>query len=84
MNIEERFNRILVEHLGIDRERISPEAMLEDDLGADSLDIVELQMSVEEEFEIAIPDEEWRRGATVATCIQLIERKLAAKMPAAA
>lgn len=81
---QERFDRILIEHLGIDPAIIKPETSLSDDLGADSLDVIELFMAVEEEFEIKILDEEERGVATVSDATQLIERKLEAKAQRAA
>ena len=56
---------VIVEQLGVDPERVKAEASFIDDLGADSLDIVELVMAMEEEFEIEIPDEEAEKLKTV-------------------
>ena len=58
MSIEERVKKIIVEQLGVKEEDVKPEASFVEDLGADSLDTVELVMALEEEFDIEIPDEE--------------------------
>ena len=57
-NIEERVKKIIIEQLGVKEEEVKPEASFVDDLGADSLDTVELVMALEEEFDTEIPDEE--------------------------
>src|SRR5215469_16765157 len=61
MALEERVTEIIAEQLGVSKEEVVPEASFIDDLGADSLDIVELVMAMEEEFDIEIPDEPWGR-----------------------
>ena len=58
MSVVEKVNSIIVEQLGVDADEVTPEASFTDDLGADSLDIVELVMAFEEEFGIEIPDED--------------------------
>jgi acyl carrier protein len=58
MSIEDKVKKIIAEKLSVDLEEVVPEASFVDDLGADSLDLVELIMSMEEEFDIEIPDEE--------------------------
>lgn len=58
MSVEAKVKSIIVEQLGVDEDEVTPEASFTDDLGADSLDIVELVMAFEEEFDIEIPDEE--------------------------
>lgn len=58
MSIEERVKKIIVEQLGVKEDEVKPEASFVEDLGADSLDTVELVMALEEEFDIEIPDEE--------------------------
>ncbi|NNL67330.1 MAG: acyl carrier protein [Myxococcales bacterium] len=65
MALEERVTEIIMEQLGVSREEIRPEASFIDDLGADSLDIVELVMAMEEEFDIEIPDEEAEKIQTI-------------------
>ncbi len=66
---------IIVEQLGVDAERIKPEASFIDDLGADSLDIVELIMAMEEEFDIEIPDEDAERLKTVSDVVKYLSGK---------
>jgi acyl carrier protein len=57
LRIRDRAHRLVVEHLGLDPERLTDDASFIDDLGADSLDVVELSMAVEEEFGVEMPDE---------------------------
>ena len=64
MSIEERVKKIIVEQLGVKEEDVKPEASFVEDLGADSLDTVELVMALEEEFDIEIPDEEGMEGGS--------------------
>ena len=64
---------IVVEHLGVDKEKVTESASLLDDLGADSLDAVELVMAFEEEFGIEIPDDAAEKIATVGDAIAFIE-----------
>jgi acyl carrier protein len=65
MSIEDKVKKIIAEKLSVDIEEIVPEASFVDDLGADSLDLVELIMSMEEEFDIDIPDEDAEKLVTV-------------------
>jgi acyl carrier protein len=65
MDVKEKINGIIVEQLGVDAAEVMPEASFIDDLGADSLDTVELVMAFEEEFDIEIPDEIAEKIATV-------------------
>lgn len=74
--VEERVRKIVVEQLGVKEEEVNPEASFVDDLGADSLDTVELVMALEEEFECEIPDEEAEKIGTVRQAIEYIERHL--------
>lgn len=74
MAIEDRVKEIIVEQLGVDSEEVTPEASFIDDLGADSLDTVELVMAFEEEFNIEIPDEEAEKILTVKDAIDYIKR----------
>ncbi|SDC45113.1 acyl carrier protein [Sphingomonas sp. YR710] len=69
----ERVKKIVVEHLGVDAEKVTEEASFIDDLGADSLDIVELVMAFEEEFGVEIPDDAAEKIATVKDAISYIE-----------
>ena len=79
-DISERVARILVDHLGAADEKIVPEALLHDDLGADSLDAVELAMALEEEFGIYISDESMTSLVfTVADLMDLTERAIEAE-----
>jgi acyl carrier protein len=73
MAVADRVKSINVEQLGVDAEEVTPAASFTDDLGADSLDIVELVMAFEEEFEIEIPDEEAEGITTVQDAINYIE-----------
>ena len=72
MNVEEKVQQIVWEQLGVSPEEVKPEASFIDDLGADSLDTVELVMAFEEEFEIEIPDEEAEVIATVKNAVDYI------------
>lgn len=64
--VQPKVKEVIVEQLGVDADRVKPEASFIDDLGADSLDIVELVMAMEEEFGIEIPDEDAEKLKTVA------------------
>ena len=69
---EARVREIICEHLGVGEEEVTPEASFIEDLGADSLDIVELVMAMEEEFEVEIPDEEAEHIKTVQDAVNFI------------
>lgn len=71
-SIEERVKKIVVEQLGVSESEVSPESSFVDDLGADSLDTVELVMALEEEFDCEIPDEEAEKITTVQQAISYI------------
>ena len=76
MNTEEIFNKvkeIIVEQLGVAETAVAPEASFIDDLGADSLDIVELIMALEEEFDTEIPDEDAEKVVTVGDVVDYIK-----------
>ena len=73
MSIEPRIKKIIEEQLGVEGDRIKPEASFIDDLGADSLDIVELVMAFEEEFGVEIPDDAAEKIATVNDAIAYID-----------
>jgi acyl carrier protein len=79
MSIEEKVVDIIVEHLGVDRAQVTPEASFIDDLGADSLDTVELVLAFEEEFDITIPDEEAEKITTVGDVITHLKEHLEKK-----
>ncbi len=72
-DIEERVKKIVVEQLGVKEDQVTREASFVDDLGADSLDTVELVMALEEEFDCEIPDEDAEKIATVEDAIKYIE-----------
>ena len=71
---EEKVKQIIVEQLGVDEAEVTPTAHFVDDLGADSLDIVELVMAFEEAFEIEIPDEDAEKIQSVRDAIDYIEK----------
>ncbi|MBI1195861.1 MAG: acyl carrier protein [Gammaproteobacteria bacterium] len=71
-DIQERVKKIVVEQLGVKEEEVTTEASFVDDLGADSLDTVELVMALEEEFECEIPDEDAEKITTVQQAIDFI------------
>ena len=73
---EERVKEIIVEQLGVDAAAVTPEASFVDDLGADSLDTVELVMAFEEEFDLEIPDEEAENLTTVGRSLDYLKSKL--------
>ena len=76
-NIEDRVKKIVAEQLGVKEDEVSNESSFVDDLGADSLDTVELVMALEEEFDTEIPDEEAEQITTVQLAINYINEKLA-------
>ncbi len=75
MSIQPKVKKIIEEQLGVDPERVKSEASFIDDLGADSLDIVELVMAMEEEFDIEIPDEDAEKLRTVQDVFNYLESK---------
>jgi acyl carrier protein len=74
MAVEEKMIDIIVEQLSVDREKVVPGASFVDDLGADSLDLVELIMAMEEEFDVEIPDEEAEKIVTVQNAIDFVAK----------
>lgn len=78
MNIEERVRTIICDQLAVDADKVTKTASFIDDLGADSLDIVELVMTMEEEFDMDIPDEEAEKLKTVGDVINYIQTKATA------
>jgi acyl carrier protein len=78
-SVEERVKQIIVEQLGVDEAEVTPSASFVDDLGADSLDTVELVMAFEEAFEIEIPDEDAEKIRTVQDAVSYIEQHAKAK-----
>jgi acyl carrier protein len=73
--IEEKVKDIIVEQLGVNPEQVTPQASFIEDLGADSLDIVEMVMAFEEEFGVEVPDEDAEKLQTVGDVIKYIEEK---------
>ncbi|MBF0484821.1 MAG: acyl carrier protein [Candidatus Omnitrophica bacterium] len=75
MAVEEKIKSIIAEQLGVKIEEVTPEASFIDDLGADSLDTVELIMALEEEFNVEIPDEDAEKMTTVGDAMKYIKEK---------
>jgi acyl carrier protein len=73
MAIEEKVKQIVAEQLGVDEDQVTEDASFMDDLGADSLDTVELVMALEEEFDIEIPDEDAEKIQTVRDAVNYIK-----------
>ena len=80
-SIEEKVKDIIVEQLGVNPEQVTPQAKFIEDLGADSLDTVELVMAFEEEFNVEVPDEEAEKLQTVGDVVKYIEDKGENKVP---
>ena len=78
-DIAERVKKIVVEHLGVEAEKVTENANFIDDLGADSLDTVELVMAFEEEFGIEIPDEDAEKITRVKEAVEYIEKNAKSK-----
>jgi acyl carrier protein len=78
-SVEQKVKQIIVEQLGVDESQVDMNASFVDDLGADSLDIVELVMAFEEAFELEIPDEDAEKITTVKDAVEYIENKTAKK-----
>jgi acyl carrier protein len=78
-SVEERVKQIIVEQLGVDEGEVTTTASFVDDLGADSLDTVELVMAFEEAFGIEIPDEDAEKIATVKDAVEYIQKHASAK-----
>lgn len=74
-SIEEKVKDIIVEQLSVNAEQVTPEAKFIEDLGADSLDVVELVMAFEEQFSVEVPDEDAEKLQTVGDVIKYIEEK---------
>ena len=78
-SIEEKVKDIIVEQLGVNPEQVTPQASFIEDLGADSLDIVELVMAFEEEFSVEVPDEDAEKLQTVGDVIKYIQERAKAE-----
>ncbi len=78
MALEDRVREIVIEQLGVSADEVVVEASFIDDLGADSLDIVELVMAMEESFDVEIPDEDAEKIQTIGSAIQYLKGKLEA------
>ncbi len=74
-DIADRVKKIVVEHLGVEEAKVTDNASFIDDLGADSLDTVELVMAFEEEFSVEVPDEDAEKLQTVGDVVKYIEEK---------
>lgn len=72
----DKIKDIIVEHLDVEEDAVTMEASITDDLGADSLDVVDLVMSIEESFDVEIPDEEVENIKTVGDIVKYIENKV--------
>lgn len=77
-SVDERIKKIIVEELGVNDDQVKAEAKFTDDLGADSLDLVELIMRFEEEFGVEIPDEDTEKIVTVADAVNYMNEKVEA------
>ena len=75
MSTFDRIKKVVVEQLDVNEDEVTPAASFVDDLGADSLDVVELVMGLEEEFDIEIPDEDAEKIATVEDALKYVEEK---------
>ncbi len=76
MDIEAKVKEIIMDKLGVEESQIAPEASFQNDLGADSLDIVELVMGFESEFDISIPDEDAEKIGTVGDATNYLKEKV--------
>ncbi|WPM31248.1 acyl carrier protein [Hydrogenobacter sp. T-2] len=76
MDLEQRIKEIIADQLGVEVEKLNPEAKFVEDLGADSLDVVELVMAFEEEFGIEIPDEDAEKIRTVGDVIDYLKERV--------
>ncbi len=72
-DIAERVKKIVIEHLGVEEGKVTDSASFIDDLGADSLDTVELMMDIEDEFDLSIPEEEAQKIITIGDAIKYVE-----------
>ncbi len=77
MDVEAKVKEIIIDKLGVEDSQITPEASFTNDLGADSLDIVELVMGFESEFDISIPDDDAEKISTVGDAVKYLKEKVA-------
>ncbi|MFD1204117.1 MULTISPECIES: acyl carrier protein [Sporosarcina] len=75
LSVLERVTKVVVDRLGVDESEVKPEASFRDDLGADSLDVVELVMELEDEFDMEISDDDAEKIGTVGDAVKYIEEK---------
>lgn len=78
MDVDARMGALIVEQLGVSKEEVSAQASFIDDLGADSLDIVELVMSMEEEFDVEIPDDDVDKMKTIGDAVSYLKGRIEA------
>jgi acyl carrier protein len=78
MSVEERVSEIIIEQLGVTKDELAPAASFIDDLGADSLDIVELVMAMEEAFDIEIPDDDAEKIQTIGDAFSYVRTRIEA------
>ena len=76
MNLEERIKNLVITQLGVDANKVTNDSSFIDDLGADSLDTVELVMAFEEEFDMEIPDEDAQKMRTISDVIEYLKDKI--------
>ncbi|MCG7342838.1 acyl carrier protein [Sporosarcina sp. ACRSL] len=76
LSVLERVTKVVVDRLGVDESEVKPEASFRDDLGADSLDVVELVMELEDEFDMEISDDDAEKIGTVGDAVKYIEEKV--------
>ena len=76
MDVEAKVKEIIIDKLGVEESQITPEASFTNDLGADSLDIVELVMGFESDFQVSIPDEDAEKIGTVGDAVRYLTEKL--------
>jgi acyl carrier protein len=76
MTVLERVKKIVIDQLGVDEEQVTPDASITDDLGADSLDRVELVMAIEQEFDIEISDEEAEKIETIQDAVKYVQEQV--------
>jgi acyl carrier protein len=78
MTTHERVLDIVANHLGVDKNKLSPETRFLEDLGCDSLDAVEIVMEIEEEFDISVPDELFDKAPSIGKVVELLQKEFGA------